>query len=114
MKLPSLFLSSSLALFAAAAQATELVYSPTNPAFGGSPLNGPYLLSNAQSQNDHSDPDAPSFGSTSQTSSLDRFTSSLQSRLLSQLLTDVGNGAGGSLETQATVSTDWRLSTNPR
>ena len=42
---------------ACAAQATELVYTPVNPAFGGNPLNGTWLLNNAQAQNDYDDPD---------------------------------------------------------
>ncbi len=32
---------------------SELVYTPINPSFGGSPLNGSFLLSKAQSQNKH-------------------------------------------------------------
>ena len=42
---------------AATARATELVYTPVNPVFGGSPLNGPVLLNNAQAQNNQTDPD---------------------------------------------------------
>lgn len=76
----------------------ELVYQPINPNFGGNPLNGSYLLSNAQSQNDYDDPDARG-SSFSQRSALDRFTDSLESRLLNQLLTDVGEGNSGTLVT---------------
>jgi curli production assembly/transport component CsgF len=32
---------------------SELVYTPINPSFGGSPLNGSFLLSKAQGQNKH-------------------------------------------------------------
>lgn len=40
-------------LFAAsAAQAGSLTYQPTNPSFGGSPLNGSWLQSEASSQNE--------------------------------------------------------------
>lgn len=39
----------SLAL-SASAFATEQVYHPVNPIFGGNPLNGTYLLSQAQAQ----------------------------------------------------------------
>ena len=46
---------------ACAAQATELVYTPVNPAFGGNPLNGTWLLNNAQAQNDYDDPDPVSY-----------------------------------------------------
>ncbi len=37
-------------------RATELVYEPINPSFGGNPLNGSFLLSKANSQNAHSAP----------------------------------------------------------
>ena len=36
--------------------ATELVYEPLNPSFGGNPLNGSFLLSKANAQNAHSAP----------------------------------------------------------
>lgn len=85
-------------LLSAGASATELVYTPINPSFGGSPLNGSWLLGNAQAQNDHKDPDAPT-RSASSLSALDRFTSQLESRLLSDLLVNVGNGETGSLTT---------------
>ena len=38
---------------AAPVSAGTLVYTPTNPSFGGNPLNGPTLLSSAQAQNQH-------------------------------------------------------------
>lgn len=90
--LTGLLLSSSIA-------ATELVYTPVNPSFGGSPLNGAWLLGNAQAQNDTRDPNAISRSSLSGTSALDRFTSQLESRLLSELLGDVRNGKTGSITT---------------
>ena len=85
-------------LLSVGASATELVYTPITPSFGGSPLNGSWLLGNAQAQNDHKDPDAPS-RSASSLSALARFTSQLESRLLSDLLVNVGNGETGSLTT---------------
>ncbi|MFC5697091.1 curli assembly protein CsgF [Pseudomonas sp. GCM10022186] len=81
-------------------QATELVYTPVNPAFGGNPLNGTWLLNNAQAQNDHDDPDLS--GRTS-TSALQRFTSQLESRLLSQILTNIQDGNTGSLTTDSFI-----------
>ncbi len=84
---------------AGAAQASELVYTPINPAFGGNPLNGSYLLGNAQAQNDHS-AKSPSLGSAyAGTSALERFTSQLESRLLSQLMTNIESGQTGTLTT---------------
>ena len=43
-------------LLSTAVFATELVYEPINPSFGGNPLNGAFLLSKANSQNAHSAP----------------------------------------------------------
>ena len=83
----------------AATVASELVYQPVNPNFGGNPLNGSHLLGSAQAQNDFKDPNASSSG-YERPSDLDRLTSSLQSRLLSQLLADVGDGNEGSIVTE--------------
>lgn len=91
-------LLAALCLACLNSQASELVYKPVNPNFGGNPLNGSYLLGNAQAQNDQKDPDARSSGYTPP-SDLERFTRSLESRLLSQLLTDIESGSPGSLET---------------
>lgn len=86
----------------ALAQATELVYTPVNPSFGGNPLNGTWLLGNAQSQNSHRG-DSGSRSAQSGITALQRFTSQLESRLLSQLLTDIQNGESGSLTTDAFI-----------
>ena len=88
---------------AAAVQATELVYTPVNPSFGGNPLNGTWLLNNAQAQNDHDDPDLKSRSSVAGTSALERFTSQLQSRLLGQLLDNISTGNTGSLSTDSFI-----------
>ncbi|MBB3170062.1 curli assembly protein CsgF [Simiduia aestuariiviva] len=81
--------------------ASELIYTPVNPNFGGNALNGSYLLGNASAQDTNKNPD---LGDGYQApSDIERFTSSLQSRLLNQLLTDVGNGNSGSLQTDAFI-----------
>ena len=74
--------------------ATQLVYTPVNPAFGGSYLNGGYLLANASPQNEHQ-------GGSSYTAptALERLAGSLQSRLMSQLFNDAANGGEGYLKT---------------
>ena len=83
-------------------QATELVYTPINPSFGGNPLNGTWLLNNAQAQNDYDDPDLKErTNAFNGTSSLERFTNQLESRLLGQLLDNIGNGNTGSMSTNA-------------
>ncbi len=86
-------------LLSSTVTATELVYTPVNPSFGGSPLNGAWLLGNAQAQNDTKDPDAIDRSSLTGTSALDRFTSQLESRLLSNLLNKMDDPNGGSLVT---------------
>ncbi len=54
-------IASSIAIFGGlgghASWATEMVYYPLNPSFGGSPLNGPVLMQSAEAQNKHKDPD---------------------------------------------------------
>ena len=87
-------------LLSAGASATELVYTPVNPSFGGSPLNGAWLLGNAQAQNSKKDPDALDRSSLlGNQSALDRFTSQLESRALGDLLNGVKDGKTGSVTT---------------
>ncbi|WP_163648055.1 MULTISPECIES: curli assembly protein CsgF [Modicisalibacter] len=78
----------SLALATGAAQAGELVYRPINPSFGGDPLNGNYLLNKAQAQDDNKDPNAPDFGSFSET---DLFIQDLRNSLVSNAIDDAVN-----------------------
>ncbi len=87
-----------ITFFFMAAQASELVYTPVNPNFGGSPLNGSHLLNSANAQNTYKDPSS-SNSSYERPTALERFASSLESRLLSQLMTDIGNGNTGSMAT---------------
>ena len=87
-------------LLSTGASATELVYTPVNPSFGGSPLNGAWLLGNAQAQNSKKDPDALDRSSLfGNQSALDRFTSQLESRLLGDLLSGVSSGKTGTVTT---------------
>lgn len=66
------------------AAATEIVYRPVNPAFGGDPLNGPVLLNSANAQNSHKDASASASG-VSPFSSLQQFTSALQNSILARV-----------------------------
>jgi len=88
--------------------AGELVYQPVNPAFGGSPLNGPVLLNEANAQNDFSDPSARSAATLrTQQSALDQFNSSLQRAILNRVAASLtgnvvdssGNLIPGTVET---------------
>ena len=81
-----------------AAHADELVYEPINPSFGGNPLNGNWLLNNAQAQNTFEDDDATS--PNDQQSDLDNFNELLQRSILSRVASAItGNivGEGGEL-----------------
>ena len=71
-----LLLAALLGLPAAPAVATDLVYSPMNPSFGGNPNNAPGLLAAAQAQNPYKAPT---------NSPLQNFNSSLQQAILSRL-----------------------------
>ena len=87
-------------LLCSQALASELIYQPVNPSFGGNALNGTYLLNNASAQNDIDDPDLDDSG-------LDDFNDSLQRALLSRLTSTLtgsmvdenGNLVPGILET---------------
>lgn len=84
-------------LASASVSATELVYTPINPSFGGNPLNSNHLLGIANAINDHK---APQDDLLTEQSDLERLAASLESRLISQLLSDVGNGNTGQLATE--------------
>ena len=86
----SIFRAATLvALLASPAGATEIVYKPINPSFGGDPLNGPVLLNIANAINRYKDPSiADALSRFTQPSSLTLFTQQLQSLVLSRFLTD--------------------------
>ncbi len=69
------------ALVAAPAAAQDLVYRPTNPAFGGSPLNYQWLVSSAQAQNAFDDAGRSDF----RRDPLEEFEQGLQRQVLGQL-----------------------------
>lgn len=86
------YLAVAMLLFATAAGATELTYTPINPSFGGYALNGSFLLSEAEAQNDLKDPDAVAY---SQQDPLQSFEDSLVRRIMSSLASKVANEAFG-------------------
>lgn len=80
------------------AEAGELVYQPTHPAFGGSPLYGPALLNEANAQNTYKDPSTPK---PKQQTELEKFNERLQSAVLNRIansLTQNIVGDDGSLQ----------------
>jgi curli production assembly/transport component CsgF len=54
----------ALLAIAGSAQGGTLLYTPTNPSFGGNPLNGSYLFSEAQAQNQFTQSKASSPGAS--------------------------------------------------
>ena len=79
----SLSLACGLALAGAAAGASELVYVPVNPNFGGSPSNGPGLLASASATSKHQT-GLGGASSLNQTP-LEQFNQTLERMMLSQL-----------------------------
>jgi curli production assembly/transport component CsgF len=76
-------LACGLALWSGAACASELVYVPVNPNFGGSPVNGPGLLSAASATNKHGQSGLG--GSPLNQTPLQQFNQTLERMVLSQL-----------------------------
>lgn len=72
--------------------ATELIYQPISPSFGGYPANGPFLLSLADAQNTFKDPNAVA---RTATNPLDSFSDTLNRRILSILAEKIVNTAFG-------------------
>jgi curli production assembly/transport component CsgF len=93
-------LLSALLSVSGSACATELVYVPVNPAFGGSPLNGPVLMNSAQAQDKHKDPDALASTSLLDKTPLQQFNDILERSILSQL---------ASAATSSVIGTNGRL-----
>lgn len=85
------------------AWADELVYTPINPSFGGSPLNGTWLLGNSQAQNTFEDPAEAESKDLAKKSDLDNFNDTLErialSRIASQLVSSFLDGDANYLET---------------
>ena len=86
-------------LFCASALASELVYTPVNPSFGGSPFNGANLLNSAQATNKHQDPSAANNRSYFDQTPLQQFNDNLERSILSQLSSAATSGiiAGGKI-----------------
>ncbi|MCL1139925.1 curli assembly protein CsgF [Shewanella pneumatophori] len=73
------------AFLANSVQATELVYTPINPSFGGSALNGSYLLNKANAQNDHT-------AKTTEEDFVSRFKESLERNIMNTITRGVASG----------------------
>jgi curli production assembly/transport component CsgF len=96
-------------LAALPASATDLVYRPVNPSFGGDPLNGPTLLNQAIQQNDYKDPEATSFANQSP---LQQFNDQLQRAVLGRIASSVSGGlfnSSGQLIPGVVETADFRI-----
>jgi len=74
--------------------ATELVWIPINPSFGGSSFNAQWLMSQAESQNTFKDPTATDRYSYS-TDPLENFKESLNRQILSRMASQLVRTAFG-------------------
>ena len=84
-----------LAAATSAAAASPLLYTPVNPNFGGSPLNGPFLLSEAQANNfryltNPATENANNPATAAQTAA-QSFQSAVTSALLGQVASQIAN-----------------------
>lgn len=94
-RLSALIAAASVALLTAAApQAQQLTYQPTNPAFGGFSANYSWLLSSAQAQNDYTENRASAFNRDP----VADFQSNLQRQILSQLSRELISNRFGDLD----------------
>ncbi|WP_018900883.1 curli production assembly/transport component CsgF [Rhizobium sp. 2MFCol3.1] len=76
-------------LSACAAQAGSLVYTPVNPAFGGSPLNGNWMMSQADAQNQHKDSGKSAISGPSALTPGQMFANQLTSQLYASLANQI-------------------------
>lgn len=79
-------------LFPITSFASEFIYTPVNPAFGGLPGNGIYLLNSAEAQNEHKDPNSTDPFSNDP---LDNFQQTLNRLILNQIASRIVDGAFG-------------------
>ena len=82
-----------LLLPAGVIKATELIWTPINPSFGGSPFNGDWLLASAQAQSKHVEKAAPYTAPTRDP--LEDFESRLNSQILYRLSRQIVDEAFG-------------------
>lgn len=106
----SLLVMTSLGLLSALCgqvNASELVYVPNNPSFGGNPLNGQVLLNQANAQNKFKEST-----DSGEQNALTQFNTMLQSAILSRVSSAVTSsivGADGSLTPGTVETTDFRI-----
>ena len=96
-ELPRLLVAGvSLILTTASAQAGQLTYTPTNPSFGGSPLNGTYMLGAATANNYKFLQNPATQQQLTGQSAVQQFSQQITSALLSQIAANVSQQILGS------------------
>ena len=93
------FLFICLLFFSGDIFSQQLTYTPINPSFGGSPLNGSWMLGEAQAQNGFTA--GGTSGVSNQNDALSNFKASLQSQILSQLSRNLVSSLFGETGLQA-------------
>lgn len=81
----------SAALVSTTAFASEIVYRPINPSFGGNPMNASMLMSKAQAQNKHKE-------KRPEQSYADKFQDSLERSIMNKLIRQITDYANGELD----------------
>ena len=103
-----------LSLPALQAGATEIVYTPVNPSFGGNPLNGATLMNAANAQNKYTDPQfANALSRLTGQSQLDLFNQRLQSLILDRIANSITGSlfdSGGNLVPGQVETSSFRIS----
>lgn len=82
------YITTIMILLPLSVSATELVYTPINPSFGGSPLNASMLLNKAQAQNKHKAP-------IIEQSYAEKFQDSLERTYLNRMVREITDIAFG-------------------
>lgn len=95
------------------AAASQIIYTPVNPAFGGNPFNGAVLLDKAQAQNKYTDPDLAAGALDAQTTPLQDFNNTLQRSILSRVAATASSqiiGTDGTLHPGTVETSDFSIS----
>lgn len=93
---PLSLVAAAMLLGSGGAAASQLIYKPVNPAFGGNPFNAAYLLGTAEAQNkfrDNGGSGAARAGAGSTTAEI--FARNLENRLLSSVAEQVTDAIFG-------------------
>lgn len=93
---PRIAMASLCLFYCINAGATEIVYVPANPSFGGNPNNGIVLLNTANATNKHKDPAQTSAtAGITQKTALQNFNDTLERAILGQLASAAAQKLGG-------------------